>query len=299
MNVGFIGLGHIGAPMALNVVQAGHRTTVHDIRPEAATDLLEAGAIWAETPADAARGNEVVLGSLPGPAEVEAVVVGDQGVLEGADEGLVYIDLATNSPAVARRLHAICAERGIRYLDAPVSKGWGPDSADLGRLTVMAGGDPKTLERVRPVLNAIADPERIYHCGPVGAGMVTKLCNNMVDLISLSVWAEALTVGLKAGVTLETLSEVMGNGSASTRKIDRFRSVFDGDFDPAGFSFLRSDAKDVRLAIELAREVNVPVEIAATADQKYVAALAAGIGLLGGNAIVQVQEMRAGVELRS
>ena len=104
MNVGFIGLGHIGAPMALNVVQAGHRTTVHDIRPEAATDLLEAGAIWAETPADAARGNEVVLGSLPGPSEVEAVVAGDQGVLEGADEGLVYIDLATNSPAVARRL---------------------------------------------------------------------------------------------------------------------------------------------------------------------------------------------------
>ena len=298
MNVGFIGLGNIGKPMAMNVVNAGHRTKVHDVRPEVATDLLEAGAVWAETPADAARGSDVVMGSLPGPLEVEAVVNGDQGVLDGAAEGSVYIDLATNSPSTVRKLHQICAERGVAYIDAPVSKGSGPDAADLGVLTVMVGGDPETLERVRPVLNAIADPDLIFYCGPVGSGATCKLCNNLVSHTTFGVLAEALTIGLKAGVPLETLSAVMAAGSASSPKIGRFESVFDRDFDPAGFAFVRSDAKDVRLATELAREVDVPADIAAAVDQKYVAAVAAGIGHLGGSAIVQVQEERARVELR-
>ena len=298
MNVGFIGLGNIGKPMAMNVVNAGHRTKVHDVRPEVATDLLEAGAVWAETPAEAARGNDVVMGSLPGPVEVEAVVSGEQGVLDGAAEGSVYIDLATNSPSMVRKLHQICSERGVGYIDAPVSKGSGPDSADLGMLTVMVGGDPDTLERVRPVLEAIANLELIFHCGPVGSGAICKLCNNLVSHTTFGVLAEALTIGLKAGVSLETLSAVMAAGSASSPKIGRFESVFDRDFDPAGFAFVRSDAKDVRLATELAREVDVPADIAAAVDQKYVAAVAAGIGHLGGSAIVQVQEERARVELR-
>ena len=298
MKVGFIGLGNIGKPMAMNVVNAGHRTKVHDVRPEVATDLLEAGAVWAETPADAARGSDVVMGSLPGPLEVEAVVSGDQGVLDGAAEGSVYIDLATNSPSMVRKLHQICAERGVAYIDAPVSKGSGPDAADLGMLTVMVGGDPDTLERVRPVLEAIANPELIFHCGPVGSGAICKLCNNLVSHTTFGVLAEALTIGLKAGVPLETLSMVMAAGSASSPKIGRFESVFDRDFDPAGFAFVRSDAKDVRLATELAREVDVPADIAAAVDQKYVAAVASGIGHLGGSAIVQVQEERARVELR-
>ena len=298
MNVAFIGLGNIGKPMAMNVVNAGHRTTVHDIRPEAATDLLEAGAVWAATPAEAARDSDVVMGSLPGPIEVEAVVMGEGGVLDGAAEGCIYVDLATSSPSMARRLHHVCAERGISYIDAPVSKGSGPDAADIGMLTVMVGGDPGTLERARPALNAIADPERIYHCGPVGAGMVVKLCNNMVSHTTLSVLAEALTLGVKAGVDLETLATVLAAGSASTPKVGRFGQIFDRDFSPAGSAFVRSDAKDVRLATELAREVDVPVEIAAAVDQKYIAALAAGLGHEGGSAIVQVQEQRAGVELR-
>lgn len=298
MNVGFIGLGNIGKPMALNVVNAGHRTTVHDIRPEAATDLLEAGAVWAETPADAARNSEVVMGSLPGPLEVEAVVSGEQGVLDGAAEGSVYIDLATNSPSMVRKLHRICAERGVEYIDAPVSKGSGPDSADLGVLTVMAGGDPDTLERLRPLLESIADPNLIFHCGPVGSGATVKLCNNLVSHTTFSVLAEALTIGVKAGVDLETLATVMAAGSASSPKVRRYESVFDRNFEPAGHAFVRSDAKDVRLVTELAREVDVPADIAAAVDQKYVAAVAAGIGHLGGSAIVQVQEERARIQLR-
>ena len=147
----------------------------------------------------------------------------------------MYIDLATNSPSMVRKLHQICAERGVAYIDAPVSKGSGPDAADLGMLTVMVGGDLDTLDRVRPVLNAIADPSRIFHCGPVGSGAVCKLCNNLVSHTTFGVLAEALTIGLKAGVPLETLSMVMAAGSASSPKIGRFESVFDRDFDPAGF----------------------------------------------------------------
>ena len=200
---------------------------------------------------------------------------------------------------MVRKLHRICAEKGVEYIDAPVSKGSGADSADRGVLTVMAGGDLETLERVRPALEAIADPELIFHCGPVGAGAVCKLCNNLVSHATFGVMAEALTIGLKAGVSLETAcGGVVGLGSASSPRIRRFESVFDRDFDPAGFAFVRSDAKDVRLATELAREVDVPADIAAAVDQKYVAAVAAGIGHLGGSAVVQVQEERARVELR-
>ena len=298
MKVGFIGLGNIGKPMAMNVVKAGHMTKVHDIRPDAATDLLEAGAVWAETPAEAARGSDVVMGSLPGPLEVEAVVSGEQGVLDGAEAGAVYIDLATNSPSMVRKLHRICAEKGIGYIDAPVSKGSGSDSADTGMLTVMAGGDLDALERALPALNAIANPELIFHCGPVGSGAICKLCNNLVAHTTFSVFAEALTMGLKAGVELETLAAALAAGSASSPKLGRYESVFDRNFEPAGHAFVRSDAKDVRLATELAREVDVPADIAAAVDQKYVSAVAAGIGHLGGSAIVQVQEERARVELR-
>ena len=234
MNVGFIGLGNIGKPMALNVVGAGHRTTVHDIRREAATDLLEAGAEWADTPADVARGSDVVMGSLPGPLEVEAVVAGEHGVLDGAAKGSVYIDLATNSPSMVRKLHAICAERGVEYIDAPVSKGSGADSADLGVLTVMAGGDMETLERVRPLLEAIANPELIFHCGPVGSGATVKLCNNLVAHTTFSVVAESLTIGLKAGVELETLATVLAAGSASSPKLGRYEAVFDRNFRAGG-----------------------------------------------------------------
>ena len=297
VKVGFIGLGNIGQPMAMCVVNSGHQTTVHDIRQEAATDLLEAGAVWAETPAEVARACNVVMGSLPGPLEVEAVVSGEQGVLEGAAAGSVYIDLATNSPSMVRKLHAVCAKRGVEYIDAPVSKGSGSDSADRGVLTVMVGGDVEVLERVRPVLEAIGDPELIYHCGPVGAGATVKLCNNLVAHTTFSVVAEALTIGLKAGVELETLATVLAAGSASSPKLPRYEAVFDRNFEPAGHAFVRSDAKDVRLATELAREVDVPADIAASVDQKYVAAVAAGIGHLGGSAIVQVQEERARVVL--
>ena len=297
MNVGFIGLGNIGKPMAMNVVKAGHSTVVHDIRPEAATDLLEAGAVWAETPSEVAQGSEVVMGSLPGPLQVEAVVLGDHGVLEGAGEGSVYVDLATNAPGVVRKLHRICGERGVGFLDAPVSKGVA-DAANIGALTMIVGGDREVLERVRPVLNVIADKDRIYYCGPSGAGAVCKLCNNLVTFAKLNVLAEALTIGVKAGVPIETLSQVIASGSASNRTIDRFDTVFDGDFEQRGSAFLASDAKDVRLATELAREVDVPAEIAAMVDQKYVAALAAGLGRLGGVTVVKVQEERSGVELR-
>jgi 3-hydroxyisobutyrate dehydrogenase-like beta-hydroxyacid dehydrogenase len=302
MNVGFIGLGSIGKPMAMNVVKAGHKTTVHDVRPEAATELLEAGAVWADTPEQTARGNEVIMTSLPGPVDVEAVVLGDQGVLEGAAEGAVHVDLTTNAPSVARRLHRICGARGVGFLDAGVSKGSradaGAEAAAGGHLTMMVGGDRETLERVRPVLNAIADKDLIFYCGPSGAGAVSKLCNNMVGFATTNALVEALTIGVKAGVAIETLSAVIAASSASRPKIESFGTVFEGDFEPKDTGYLRTDAKDMRLATELARELDVPVEIAAMVDQRYVAALAAGLGHLGGASVIKVQEDRSGVELR-
>ena len=238
------------------------------------------------------------MSSLPGPLEVEAVILGDQGVLEGASEGTVYVDLTTNAPSVVRRLHRICGQKGVGFFDASVSKGSGANAATIGTLTMMVGGDRETLERARPVLNAIADKDLIYYCGPSGAGAVCKLCNNMVGFATANALAEALTIGVKAGVPVETLSEVIAASSASRPKIEGFDAVFNRGFEPKDTGFLRADAKDMRLAVDLARELDVPVEIAAMIDQRYVAALAAGLGHLSGQAVVKVQEEQAGVELR-
>ncbi len=139
MKAGFIGTGNMGNPMAANLIKAGHQLTVHDLRREAATNLLEMGAEWAATPKDAVPGNEVVFTSLPVPRDVEAVLEGENGILEGASDGSLYVDLSTNSPTVVRRLHQVCAARGVTMLDAPVSGG--VYGAAAGTLAVMVGGD--------------------------------------------------------------------------------------------------------------------------------------------------------------
>ena len=153
MKIGFIGTGNMGNPMAANLIKAGHQLTVHDLRREAATNLLEMGANWAASPKAAVPGNEVVLTSLPVPRDVEAVVLGENGILERASEGQVLFDLSTNSPTMIRRLHEECAARGVTLLDSPVSGG--TYGASAGTLAVMAGGDKPTFDRFKPTLEAI------------------------------------------------------------------------------------------------------------------------------------------------
>ena len=294
MKLGFIGTGNMGNPMAANLIRAGHQLTVHDLRREAATNLLEMGAEWADSPRDAVRGNEVVFTSLPVPRDVEVVLLGEGGILEGAGEGSIYVDLSTNSPTVIRRLHEVCAAKGISVLDAPVSGG--TYGAAAGTLAVMVGGEERVFNQVKPALDAIGS--HVVYCGDIGSGSVCKICNNLLSMGIGVLLSEALTMGVKAGVDLAVLADVIANSSGSCRRLtEKFpRFLFQGNFEP-GFATALA-AKDVRLATDLGREYGIPMDLANLVDQRHVEAMFRGWGAEDSDAVARIQEEKAGVQLR-
>ena len=294
MKVGFVGLGNMGNPMATNLVKAGHELTVHDLRREAATNLLEMGANWADSPREVVPGNDVVFTSLPVPRDVDAVVLGENGIMEGATPNTVYMDLSTNSPTAIRRIHDVCAERGVSVLDAPVSGG--VYGAAAGTLAVMVGGDQAIFDRMKPTLDAIGS--HVVYCGPIGNGMVCKICNNLLSMGIGVLMTEALTLGVKAGVDLATLADAIANSSGGNRRlVEKFpRFLFKGNFEP-GFATALA-AKDVRLATDLGREYGIPMELSNLVDQRHVEAMFRGWGPEDSDAVSKIQEEKAGVQLR-
>jgi 3-hydroxyisobutyrate dehydrogenase len=296
MRIGFIGLGNMGGPMALNLMKAGHSLVVHDVRREAAQPHLERGAKWADSPKAAARESELILTSLPGPAEVEAVALGADGVLRGAGAGTVYADLSTGSPIVMRKIHAAFSEKGVHVLDAPVSGGvWG---AQHGTLQVMVGGDEPIYREVKSVLQAVGD--KVGYMGPIGAGTIAKLVHNMIGMATRAVVAEGFTLGVKAGVTPEALLEAIrgaafGQGLLLSQMLPNV--IFKGDFDTVRFG-LKLARKDIGLATALAREYDVPMPMAAVAEQIMMEAMARGWGDKDSTAPWMLQEEAAGVQVR-
>jgi 3-hydroxyisobutyrate dehydrogenase-like beta-hydroxyacid dehydrogenase len=295
MKVGFIGLGTMGASMASNIRGQGYDLTVHDIRRDAAGPHLAAGARWADTPRQVAEATEVVFTSLPGPAEVEVVALGDQGLLAGMRPDTVYFDLTTNSPSLVRRLHAIFATRGVHVLDAPVSGG--PRGARSGKLALWVGGDEKIFRRCKPVLDAIGDQAILV--GPIGAGSVAKLVHNCAGYAIQCALAEVFSLGVKAGVEPLALWQALRQGALGRRRtfdglIDQF---LPGKFDPAAFA-LKLAHKDVTLATTLGREHNVPMRIAHLALDELTEALNRGWGERDSRVAMLLQEERAGVEIR-
>jgi 3-hydroxyisobutyrate dehydrogenase len=294
MKVGFIGLGNMGNPMAANLVKAGHELVVHDLRREAAINLLEMGATWADTPKEAVPGSDVVFTSLPVPRDVEAVVLGDNGILEGASSDTVYMDLSTNSPTAIRKIHDICVAKGVTVLDAPVSGGvYGAAAASLA---VMVGGDKAVYNRIKPTLDAIGS--HVVYCGPIGNGMVCKICNNLLSMGIGVLMTEALTMGVKAGVDLSILADVIANSTGGNKRLtDKFpRFLFKGNFEP-GFATALA-AKDVRLATDLGREYEIPMELSNLVDQRHVEAMLRGWGPEDSDAVSKLQEEKSGIQLR-
>lgn len=297
MNIGFIGLGNMGGGMAANVLRAGYDLTVHDLRREAATPLLESGASWADTPAEVAATSDVVLTSLPGPREVEAIALGESGVLEGSTSGKVYIDLSTSSPTLIRSIAEDFAAKGVSVLDAPVSGG--PVGARTGRLAVMVGGDREVYERVKPALDAIGD--KVSYIGPIGSGSIAKLMHNCIGYGLQTIVAECLTLGVKAGVDPEPLFEAISNGSVGRGSsfANTYPNTFlAGNFDPPSFALTLAH-KDVSLALELGREYGVPMSVGNIAHQELTAALNRGWGDMDSRVAMKLQEERAGnIEVR-
>ena len=295
MKVGFIGLGTMGASMAYNCLQGGNDMVVHDIRRESATPHLEAGATWADTPREVAESSEIVFTSLPGPTEVEAVALGEEGLLEGLSADKVYFDLSTSTPSMIRRIHEEASARGIHVLDAPVSGG--PRGARSRNLAIWVGGDKEIFDRCKPVLDSIGD--KAYYVGPIGCGAIAKLVHNCTGYIVQAALAEVFTMGVKAGVEPLALWQAVRRGAQGRRGTFEglAEHLLPGKFDPPDFA-LRLARKDVDLAVSVGREFEVPMRLANLTLQEMTEAVNRGWGGRDSRVVMLLQEERAGVEVR-
>ncbi len=295
MKVGFIGLGTMGGSMAFNALEGGNEMVVHDINRASATRHLEAGATWADTPREVAEQSEIVFTSLPGPTEVEAVSLGEAGIMEGMSAGKVYFDLSTSTPGMIRKIHAEAAARGISVLDAPVSGG--PRGAASRNLAIWVGGDKDVFDRCKPVLDTIGN--QAYYVGPIGCGAIAKLVHNCTGYIVQAALAEVFTMGVKAGVEPLALWQAVRKGAQGRRGTFEglAEHLLPGKFDPPDFA-LKLARKDVDLAVSVGREFDVPMRLANLTLMEMTEAINRGWGDRDSRVAMLLQEERAGVEVR-
>ncbi len=293
MKVGFIGLGTMGGHMAFNCRTKGKfDMVVHDLRREASLRVVEAGAVWADDIATLARECDVVLTSLPGPKEAQAV----GAVLEkNLRAGCPWFDLSTNSPTVVRKLYADLKKNGIPMLDAPVSGG--PAGAKSGKLALIVGGDRPVFDKFKHVLDSIGD--QVFYVGDIGAGSVAKLVHNMAGYAMQAAIAEVFTMGVKGGVDPLALFDIIRQCSLGRqRSFDRLSKQFlPNKYDPPDFA-LKLAHKDCMLATELAREIGVPMRICNLALAEMTEALNRGWGDLDSRVPMVLQQERSGVKIQ-
>ena len=295
MKIGFIGVGNIGAPIAGQLLAAGHTLLVHDLRREAAIPLVKAGAAWSASPAALAAECEVVASCLPGPSEMEEVCLGAGALVAHLPPGTLYLDHTTNSPELVRRVHAMLAGKGVAMLDAPVSGGM--EGAPTRDLLVMAGGDPTAFERARPLLDAIA--KRVIYTGGIGTGSIAKIMHNSASFTLDLVMAECWTAGVKAGIDAATIVNVFNEaalGQMMSLKVRLPATYLRGNFDPR-FS-LALARKDLGLAQELARATDTPMPLGALCEQEMIEAMARGWSDRDASIFLTLQEERAQVQVR-
>ena len=290
ISVGFIGVGNMGNPMAENVLKNGFPMTVFDMNPKTMENLIKAGAKGAKSAGDVVAASEVTLTSLPGSPEVEEAYLGASGLLERARAGSVLIDLSSVLPSTPRKLEERAKARGVQFLEAPVSGG--VTGAKAATLAIMTGGDPAVLERVRPILRAIGP--NIHHVGPAGAANTVKAINNMMSSVNAIAMYEGLIVGLKAGLSLEIVSQIVKQSSGNSNALARVdRALIPRNFEP-GFKVALMN-KDLETFNSIAKELHVPVAFANVAQRYQQAALAAGLGEKDTSVIFTVVERLAGL----
>jgi 2-hydroxy-3-oxopropionate reductase len=288
--IGFVGLGVMGEPMARNLLDAGHSLVVHSRSPEPVEALAEAGADTASSPREVAERSDVVITMLPDSPAVESVVLGEDGVLAGASEGDLLIDMSTIHPTVSVAVAEAAAERGVDALDAPVSGG--DVGAQQGTLSIMVGGDADAVERARPLFEVLG--KTIVHVGDAGAGQVVKACNQVVVAITIAAVSEALVLGSKAGVDPEQILDVLGGGLAANKVMEMRRSNFlEHDFTP-GFR-IDLHHKDLDIALGSGDEYGVPLPVTALVQQHMRALRAQGHGGDDHSGLIQLVEEMANV----
>ena len=299
MQVGFIGIGVMGRPMTLNLLKAEHHVTIFARHPEKSEvqEVINAGAKLAPSARAVAMTSDIVITMLPNSPQVEEVVTGPLGLLEGARKGLIIVDMSTIAPTMSRKLAQGASIHGVHILDAPVSGG--SQGAINGTLTIMVGGEREIFDQALPVLEAMGKKENIFHVGPNGAGEIIKLVNNVLCGAIAAAIAESFVLGVKAGANVDTMAKIIGvSTGASWQLANQFPlRAFNGSFQPGFMTDLLH--KDLGLALELAAENTVPAAMLALTRQMYEMARAEGYGRDDYTSIMKVLEQMAGVEVRS
>jgi 2-hydroxy-3-oxopropionate reductase len=292
LKVGYIGLGLMGKSIARNILKAGLPLVVHNRSRAAVDELAAEGATPAFSPAEVASQVDVIFTNLPDTPDVELVALGNDGIIAGAHEGLIFVDNSTIKPAAARAIAAKLAEKGVMSLDAPVSGG--DIGAKNGTLTIMVGGDAAALEKVMPVFQAMG--KTITHVGEAGAGQVTKACNQIMVAAQMVAMGELLIFARKAGVDPQKVVDAIKGGAAQCWSLDvKPPRLFDGNRQPGFKAYMQ--AKDLNIVIETAREYGAPLPATAENTQLFNAMLQMGMAELDNSAVVGVIEQLAGIKL--
>ena len=283
--VGFIGLGIMGRPMALNLLRAGYSLVVHNRTRAKEQELVSEGARAAGSPREVAAASEIVITMLPDSPDVEQVYLGEDGVIAGAQAGQLLIDMSSIAPAVAVAVASAASERGADALDAPVSGG--DVGAREGTLSIMVGGSDEAFKRAKPLFDVLG--KTVVHMGGAGTGQTAKACNQILVAVTIEAVSEALVLASKAGVDPDRLIEVLSGGLAGNKVMEvRRRNFLEHDFTP-GFK-LELHHKDLGIALRTARELGVYVPTTAIVDQMLAALKAAGDGGLDHSALLKVIE---------
>ncbi|OHX19989.1 NAD(P)-dependent oxidoreductase [Chromobacterium sphagni] len=283
MHIGYIGLGIMGRPCALNLLKAGHRVSVWARRPESAAALLDAGANWAESPAALAGQVEVLVTNVSDTADVEAVLLGEQGAAQGARSGLICVDMSTIAPNGARRIAAQLAGHGVEFLDCPVSGG--EVGAVNGTLTIMVGGNADALKKARPALMAMG--QTITHIGASGAGQVAKACNQIAVAVGVAAVAEIVKLARACDVDPAPVRAALLGGFGQSRVLDvHGQRMIDDNYAP-GFK-AKLHAKDMHIVMDTAREQGISLPAAERTMQLIDQLVAQGEGELDSSAIARL-----------
>ena len=272
MKVAFIGMGTMGVSMALNILKAGHEVTVHNRTREKEAPVAEAGARQAASPRKASKGAEIIITCLSDTPDVEEVILGEDGVIHGAQQDAIVIDMSTISPTATRRMAEALSKKGIKMLDAPVSGG--SEGAQKGTLSIMVGGDEADLKHAEPVLQAMGE---ITYIGPIGAGQMTKAINQIV--VAGTYWgvAEGIALGLKAGLDMEKVVQAVGSGAAASWTLSNRSGNMINNTYPLGFK-VQLHRKDLNIALNVARELGVTLPVSAYVEQVETGLISRGHG---------------------
>lgn len=292
--IGFIGLGIMGKPMAGHLIDAGYELVVHNRNRDAVDELVGRGATEAHSGKEVAEQSDIIITMLPDSPDVESVALGEGGIIEGAHEGLIFVDMSTIAPSVTTQVGEVLSEKGVQSLDAPVSGG--DIGAQNATLSIMVGGDADTFNTVKPLFDIMGQSAIL--CGPLGAGQTVKACNQILVAVTIAGVSEALTMGTKAGVDPVKIVQVLSGGLARCGVLEnRGERMVNGDFDP-GFR-IRLHYKDLNIIQKTSNDFDVPLPVTSEVFELFKTAMVKGRGELDHSGLLTVIEEMSNIQART